>query len=363
LAWLYKAASDGVDVSAEQLLERYEQEWANLDPSTLEVRGEYMAVDDYVANGRRMLESFYERYHPFRPGALIGAELRIEFALPDTPYNFLSIIDRAVKVSDRGLEIADYKTGGGNLPGADDPSFRAQMGLYQLAVQARYPQFRDIVLVQYWLKHDEEVRTRLRSEELEELVLQLKDEVVATRLAEQMNDWPTRESNLCNFCDYFALCPAKRHRLMLEAESENDKTTAISAAELADRFIDVHDRCTQLKAEEEALKEDLKRAAADLQVGKLSGTQGEVIVKLGTDQKLPTKSSDQKAFADVSNLVRTWGPEYDGFFKLDGDAVIKELYQKDRLSAEQRAALEKYVAVRDRSRITVRRCSDDDEDD
>jgi RecB family exonuclease len=127
---------------------------------------------------------------------LIGVEMGIDFTLPDTSFVFRSIIDRALKISEGVLEIADYKTGGGNLPAADDPSFRTQMGLYQLAVQARYPQFREIELAQYWLKHDEEVRTRLRPEELDELTLQLKDEVVATRMAEQMNDWPTKESNL-----------------------------------------------------------------------------------------------------------------------------------------------------------------------
>jgi hypothetical protein len=150
---------------------------------------------------------------------------------------------------------------------------------------------------------------------------------------------------------------------MLETESDQDKTTVEAAAELADRYIEVHGKSAELKAEEEALKEDLKRAARDLEVDKLSGRQGDVLVRLGSDQKLPNKSSDQKAFAEVSSLVRQWGPEYDGFFKLDGDAVMKELYLKDRLTAEQREALDKYVTVKDKSRITVRKRDDDKDDD
>lgn len=364
LAWLYRVSSDGVEVARDELLRRYDDDWGKLDPTVLEVSGEYLAVDDYIENGRKMLRTFYERYHPFRPGVLIGAEMGIDFTLPDTPFVFRSIVDRALKLDNGVLEIADYKTGGGNLPAAGDPAFRTQMGLYQLAMQAKHPQFREIELVQYWLKHDEEVRTRLRPEELDELTLQLKDEVLATRLAEQLDDWPTKESTLCNFCDYFKLCPAKRHRLMLEAESDADKTSVLTAAELADRYIEVHEQSTQLKAEEEALKEDLKKAARDLAVDKLSGRHGDVLVKLGSDQKLPTKSANPKAFAEVTNLVRQWGHDYEAFFKLDGDAVMKELYQKGRLDDAQREALDKYVVVKDRSRITVRRrdTADDDED-
>jgi len=364
LAWLYRASSDGVEIAGDELLRRSDEDWAKLDPAALEVSGEYLGVDDYVENGRRMLRTFYERYRPFRSGALIGVEMGIDFTLPETPFVFRSIVDRALKLDNGVLEIADYKTGGGNLPAADDPAFRTQMGLYQLAMQTKHPQFREIELVQYWLKHDEEVRTRLRPDELDELIYQLKDEVLATRLAEQLDDWPTKESTLCNYCDYFKLCPAKRHRLMLETESDSDKTTALAASELADRYITVHEKSAQLKAEEEALKEDLKRVARDLAVEKLTGRQGDVLVKLGSDQKLPTKSADPKAFAEVTNLIRQWGPDYEAFFKLDGDAVMKELYQKGRLDDAQRKALDEFVVVKDRSRITVRRrdAADDDED-
>jgi len=48
------------------------------------------------------------------------------------------------------------------LPSARDASFREQMGLYQLAIQDRYPQYEEIELVQYALKYKEAVSCRFR---------------------------------------------------------------------------------------------------------------------------------------------------------------------------------------------------------
>jgi putative RecB family exonuclease len=362
LATLYQLASDGKLWPLEDMLRAYDTAWEALELDKLEVSSEHLSVDDYIESGRRMLTWYYDRYQPFDQSRLLGAEKDIQFVLPGTRYNFTARIDRLSRRNDGVVELCDYKTGAHFPLGPRDPAFHTQMGLYQLAVQSTYPDFKEIELVQVFLKPGEEISYRMPPEELDELCEQFRVLVTETIHAERLGDWPTKESSLCDFCEYFALCPAKRHRLMLETESDEDTTTVEMAAELADRYVRTHAEARRLKSEVDALKADLIKAVKDLGVNKLSGREGDVLVRLWQEEKLPTKSADPQKFADLTNLIRQWGPEYEDYFKLDGGAVIRELYRKGRLAPDKLEQLKAFIATVESSRVTCKGRVDQNEE-
>lgn len=349
---VYQWAADGKLYPLEDLLKAYALDWEK-EAANVEVTSEHMAVDDYIASGVDMLTSYYRRFEPFNEARLLGAEMRLNFEFPGTRFPILAIVDRLMRRPDGTVEICDYKTGRTLPQGATDPSFYRQMGLYQLGVQAKFPQFEEIELVQYYLKHEEPIRYRMRPDELDELAEQFRVEIQATIKAERLDDFPTQESGLCNFCDYFHLCPAKRHRLALEAEEKagEEKTTARSAAELADRFAEVSARLNELKNEQTALREDILAAARELDVTRISGSAADVSVRIKPEQKLPTKTGDPDRYAELSFLIAQWGLEE--CFTLDGRLLLKEIYDKGRLSEDRRQKLEEYITTVESSRVTL----------
>ncbi len=363
LATAYKLASDGVLWPKDVMIKTYLAEWDKPARSALTVLNEYLAVDDYIASGRAMLEKYYDRYQPFRDGTLLGAEISLSYRIPNTPFKLNGRIDRLWKQPDGVIEVIDYKTGK-NLPRPTDPGFRHQMGLYHLLVQSTYPQFQQIELAQYCLKLDEVVRCRMSVEEIDELAEQIRQDIVATLHAEKIDDFPTQESPFCSYCEFFALCPAKRHHLILEGEegsgSADERTTMVAASDLANRYIALDDQLKSLKAEHDALKEDLIQAARDLGLGKFTSAAGDVNVKLGREEKFVGKSKDPAAFADLSHLAHQM--ELDDCFTLDTTA-LKDIYDKERLPPDQLQELAKFLSVQDTSRVTVKKKKKVDSDD
>ncbi len=348
---LYQRAADGKLYPLEEMLKAYASDWEK-ESRHVEVTSEHMTVDDYIASGREMLTAYYHKFQPFDEGKLLGAEMRLNFELPGSRFPVLAIVDRLLRRPDGVVEICDYKTGRTLPQGPTDPSFYQQMALYQLGVQAKFPQFEEIELVQYFLKHEEPIRHRLRPDELEELAEQFRVEIQATINAERLDDFPTQESGLCNFCEYFHLCPAKRHRLAVEAEEAGGEETPIqSAAELADRFAEVAAQMTALKNEQAALREEIVSVARELDLTRISGTSTDVSVRIKPEQKLPTKTGDPEKFAELSFLVGQW--ELDQCFTLDGRMLLKEVYSKGRLSEERQQKLEEFINTVESSRVSV----------
>ena len=354
----------GAAVPLEDVIHFYLAEWEKPGKKDIVVINEYQTVDDYIEDGRKMLEFFYDKYKPFNQGKTIGTELNLQFELDNTPFKMKAKIDRLWKRDDKVIEICDYKTGRMPAEGVKDKSFYHQMGIYQMAVQTKYPHWEEIDLAQYFLKYDEIIRRRLRSDELDELKEEVRVTILETINAERLDDFPTVESGLCNYCEYFKYCPAKRHKLILdeeEAAETEEKATVEAAAERTDRYLELYNQARELKAEMEALKQDLIRFARELDMSKLVGEVGEVLIKINETEKFVTKTADPKAFAELTHLAREIGLEE--FFKLDGRALMKEIYKKERLSPELLEAFKKFVINTEDTRVTARFKKDDTDDE
>jgi CRISPR/Cas system-associated exonuclease Cas4 (RecB family) len=369
LARLYKLGADGIVYPVNDLIAFYDQQWEKVDRQYIALTDEYHTVDDYIRLGREMLVRHYEHYQPFNQGTLLGTELNIVFTLPrtgqsgDATFKIRAIIDRLWKRDDGVVEICDYKTGR-SLARPQDESFFYQMGLYQLAVRQHFPQFETIELAQYFLRSDEVVRHRMHPDELERLTEETRTSVVETINAVRLDSFPAQEGGWCHYCNYFDLCPAKRHKLMLsrleEQEKESDQTWQQRAYELATQYIESYRKVQSAKAELEALRAEVIELSKDQDLSTLEGATGKVTVKTDRKEKFITKSEDSQAFADLSHSARQW--QLDDYFVLDTHALMKELYQKKRLSTEQMETLKQYVVEKEESRITVKLSQEIQED-
>lgn len=359
---LYTTGRDGVLLSADQMTTLYQEGWAEYeDWSRLQIRESHYGIDDYIRIGKEMLHRYYVSFQPFRDGTLLGAELKLSFILPASSYRCSVRIDRLWKRVDGVIEIWDYKTGN-RLPKVGDPVFRHQMGLYQLAVMDQYPQFQNIELVQYYLRLNEVVRYTMTTEELDEIAESIRIEIAEVNNAIKLNTFPVRENDWCNSCNYFNLCPAKRHARMLEIEDDDSalqKPLAERLAELAEQYIQMQKAEKEAGAELERLKGEILEGAKKLNVTSVNALSGQVKISQAMKQKFLTKTDNPDAFAQLSELARELG--WDDYLKLDTNAVMKDLYVK--LPPEIVERLAPFVRVQEETRVTVskKKAKDDDE--
>ena len=336
----YQWAAESRVYPLEEMLRGFEVEWEGPVRRKVVPSSENTTVDDDIAAGRQMLERFYRKYQPFNQGTTLLTERKLDFDLPGCPTGFTARIDRLWKDTRGVAEICDYKTSK-NLPaGPRDPAFRLQMAMYQFAVQEAFPQFTEIVLAQYFLRHDEVIRYQMRPDEVDELREQFRNEALEIYRSDRLDDWPTKEGGHCRFCDYARLCPAQRHRYVLEEESDSEAAARYrDVSELADKYLSLDAESKRLDKEMTVLKEEVKAAAKDLGVNKLRGSSGQITVSFRPEEKLPAKTRDPEAYVRLVSLIRSWDEATREICLKPDDKILLDLFHKNRLTTEQQESL------------------------
>jgi RecB family exonuclease len=359
---LYQHGADGVVIPLDDAVAAYRAEWNKIDPNSIQLRNDYYTVDDYIRLGERMLVKHHERYRPFDEGTLLLVERMLSFELPDSPFKVRGRIDKAVKRDDGVVEVCDYKTGL-SIAQPQDDAFRWQMGIYHLAVRAAYPQLEQIEVTQHFLRQDEKVRYCMQPDELAVLTDELRTVALESHQATRLDNFPPHEGGHCNYCDYVDYCPAKRHRLMLEAEEETTDTLSEGERlrQLADRVLDVYEQYKKLGSEYDALKEELRQIVRDGGPSRLDGQRGSVSIRMKRREKFLTKTADPAAFAELNRAVRELG--LDEYLMVDGGALMKEIFAKKRLPEEQLEKLRPFVVEKEEAAVLPRLHTGADDDD
>jgi putative RecB family exonuclease len=212
MEWLYRERAFRV-VPLEELLAYYEKAWAEKWHAEVKINRKERTGDDYKLLGRRFIEGYYKRRHPFDEGRVLGLERYIRFPLAEgSRYGCKGIIDRLMLAPDGGFEIHDYKTGS-SLPDQAELDGNRQLGLYQIGVQTLWPEAKEVRLIWHLVAFDLEMRSRRTPEALEGLrreIAGLIDRIEAER------EFAPHESALCGWCPYWDLCPMKKHLVKVE---------------------------------------------------------------------------------------------------------------------------------------------------
>ncbi len=346
----YDWAANGKLYPLPEMLAGYDKVFEGPNRDKVVPGHEYSTVEEDIARGRDMLEKFYSQYQPFSEGKHLFAEKSFSFHLPDCSPEMTARVDRVWKRDDGVYEIADFKTG--KMAGPKDPVFRNQMGFYQLAVAESFPDW-TIEVAEYFLRYGEVVRYAMRPDELDELAEQFRAEVHDIARAERTDSWPTKEGGHCNWCDFFQLCPAKRHQKVMEESDDEEAPQGFrEAAVLADKYLNRNVEYKRLKTELDALKEDLTTVARELKVSKFQGTTGHVSVTIKPMEKLPSKSNDPQKYVELVSLVRSWDENTRETCLKPDETILMNLYHRGRLAPLEKEALARLIKTSEQ--ITVR---------
>ncbi len=292
MEWLYGERAFRV-VPLEELLAYYEKHWADSWHDGVKITRGGRQPDEYRLLGRRFIEDYYRRHHPFDKGRVLGLERYIRFPLdPRKKYNCKGIIDRLMLAPDGAFEIHDYKTGSG-LPDQAQADSDRQLALYQVGVQALWPEAREVRLVWHYVAFDMEMRSSRTPEALEKLKADLGgliDRIEAERT------FAPHESGLCDWCAYRDLCSSKKHPAKIQAlppDLWKDEPGVVIVDAYAERWrkkkaleAAIKGPEAEIKALEAEIKE-LRKAAIDF------AKNEDVSVIAGTDAKLRVTGKDE----------------------------------------------------------------------
>ena len=286
----------------DELLSYYDNIWQQNWHDSIIITKKDLTQDHYKALGKRMLETYYQRYAPFGSDITISTEMRIAFSLYDDRYRLMGYIDRLSRAEGDVYQIHDYKTSA-YLPSQQDADIDRQLGLYHIGVQKKWPDINNIRLVWHYLAFDKELVSSRSEEAISKLVedtIRTIDEIEAT------DHFTPRESGLCDWCEYPDLCPLRKHFVKVEALPANEYLNEPGVV-LVNKYAQLREEASEIGEEMDKVKEAILDYARREEVEVIKGSDRKVRVKFDEKLKFPGKSEiERRELDDAIKQAGMW---------------------------------------------------------
>ena len=281
----------------DELLSYYDKLWQENWHDAIIIMKPDLIPEHYHDLGKKLIDTYYKRYAPFDSDATIGTEMRIAFSLGDSnKYRLMGYIDRLSRTENNIYQIHDYKTSA-YLPSQEEADNDRQLGLYHIGVQERWPDISNIRLVWHYLAFDRELISTRSDETVSRLVedtVRLIDEI------ESAEDFPPRESGLCEWCEYPDLCPLRKHFFKVEALPVNEYLNEPGVT-LVNKYVELKEKASEIEGEIEKVREAILDYASREGVEVIKGSDRKARVKFDKKLKFPGKNEVERN--DLDNTI------------------------------------------------------------
>jgi putative RecB family exonuclease len=291
--------------TVEELLGFYRQSWERNWSDTVQIIRKGYEAEDYRRLGEKAITSYYGRYHPFDQGSTLGLEESVFFPLEEERgYWIRGFIDRLTLVDGGILEIHDYKTSG-RLPTAHHIDSDRQLAFYQMGVQGRWKDIREVRLIWHYLIFDVELQSSRSPEDLDRVRQKTLDLI---RRIESDRDFSPKEGPLCDWCDYQAFCPKRKHLIATETLTPNEYL-GDEGVILVNRYAELDERkrrfTEEMDAELAKVEEALLAYAEKEGVDAIFGSDHVAKVRCEPKEKYPLKGDPHRRL--LEELVKKAG--------------------------------------------------------
>ena len=367
LEQLYRNKLNAKVWTKEELVRFFTDIWEKQKSEDLFIVNKQFCLDDYYHQGIKALEDYWTRYHPFDGEKTIALEQRIELYLDDSKqYKLQGFIDRISKTASGVWQIRDYKTKRA-LPTLQEARLDRQLALYQIGLQHMWDGTENVELIWHYLLFDEEIKSTREKSDLEKLKIETIHLIQQVEKAIDENDFPYRESRLCDWCDYFDICPAKKHlaqvRKLPPREFKEDE-----GVQLVDSYshllveksrlnLDLKDLQVRLGELEEEIFEFARQFGAERLIG--SDRQLRVTARESFRAPSATDKAEKELREQLEALLKRanfWEP----VSQLNSQRLIK-LYEDGELPQFIRTQVERFLTPDTKRRVYPSKLKDYDD--
>jgi putative RecB family exonuclease len=343
-------------LSLEEIIIYYNDLWKkNYSQETVEIIREGYCEDNYKSLGEQYLTNYYNTYKPFNQGKTIGLEMQINISLydkeRDKTYNLIGFIDRLSLISDKHIEIIDYKT---NISPKtqEEVDIDKQLALYSIAIKEKFPFIEKIDLSWFFLSVGIKQVSRRTDKELEDLKKETIKTIREIEDAVKENNFPGKPSALCDWCSYRSVCPFKAHDEKVKQLSENEflKEEGVFLVNKYAELTSLKKNLTvDIDKDIEKLKDAIIIYSKKNNLEKLFGKDKSIIIKKYDSLKIPEKGTLKRQ--DLEKLIKEnnlWESVSDISY-----IELGKLIKKDFFSKEFKDKLFNYVTTNEIYRIYV----------
>lgn len=288
----------------EEIRDFYEDYWEKNWKDNILIVNKSLTGNDFRNVGRRCLQDYFVAHFPFAEGRVLGLEERILVDLDGTgEYKLQGFIDRLQLADDGVTEIHDYKTSR-RLPSQEEIDRERQLALYQIGIEERWPDTTGVRLVWHYMRSNRKLvsmRSRDSLDELRKETIALIDQIGH---ATERDDFPPHETMLCDWCEYYDLCPAKRHQVAT-AGLTKEQFDADDGVRLVDEFVSAKAQLSDAKKAHDLARDNLIEFCRQQSLTRVVGHGASVGVSSRMEPSLPPSNSAERR--DLEAAVQTSG--------------------------------------------------------
>lgn len=361
---LYRRRIGGRVMTARELVDWYEAQWAKEWTDAVEIVRTEFSAKDYRRAGREALQAYHARYAPFDQGRTLRLEGRVNIDLAgDGKYQLLGYMDRLDQRGDGVYEVHDYKTSQ-HVPTQAEADSDRQLALYQIGVQQTWPDAKRVELVWHYVRFDKEIRSQRTREQLatvKEECIRLIDDIESRGRKEEA--FPTRTSRLCDWCEYRDLCPATRHHAQVE-DLPPEKFKADTGVKLVDLMAklksqkaELNEQLLALDGQIESVADTLIRFAHQQGISSVRGSGHVVDIKTTSKIVLPETGTREREALEAA--LRKSGL-YDDVTMVSWQK-LNSLWHSGDLPAKVRKVLTLHLEVESQEKVSLKKLRTDDD--
>ncbi len=343
--------------SLKELIDLYDVKWKKEWHEAIVITKKDRTREDYYNLGKKCIEDYYKRYHPFNQSRILGLEREILIDLKgDGKYKLRGFIDRIAQSESDVYEIHDYKTSG-FLPSQEHLDEDRQLALYLIGIKNIWNDVKKAQLTWHYVVFDKEMISTRTQEQLNKLT---KDTVDLIDQIETTEEFFPQESSLCEWCVYPDLCPKRKHLYKVESLPANEYLKD-SGVKLVNTFAKLVAKKKEHQEEIGRIDEEIDKVKeAVIKYGEKEGVDvirgSDHLLRITEKQKIsspPKGSPEREELGKILREVNKW-EEVSG---LDIYAIEKAVNEK-RWDKKIISSIKKFLTIEVRKYVSVSKLQD-----
>lgn len=277
LELLYKNKKFKKRIAKSTILKFYNSIWEkNFSDDILIVKAdkENVTAENYRKMGMKFISDYFDRMRPFEQMTILGLETQDRMTLPDGNQWHVRI-DKLGCDRDGNYFVCDYKTNS-KMKDQEEADEDRQLAMYSIWVKDKFKDAKSVKLIWHMLAFNKDAISERTDEQLEKLQ---NDICEIIKEIENADEFPRRQTALCDYCVYKEMCPSFKHEIELEKIEDIKKFKENEGVKLVDEFSEIKTKRLELEKQEDDFKEKLIAYAKQFGVDIVYGSNKKCSVK------------------------------------------------------------------------------------
>jgi len=223
--------------------------------------------------------------------------------------------------------VCDYKTNS-RMKDQEEADSDRQLAMYSSWVKDKFKDARKVILKWHMLAFNKEVTSERTDAQIKKLQQEVVDIINQIKEATKRDDFPRKQSGLCNYCVYKGICPSFKHELELEKKTVK-QFKKDEGVKIVDEYSEIKTKLAELKCLEEEFKEKLIEYGKQFEIDAIGGSNH--IAKLKEfDKVVLPEGEDKEKFIALMKKKGLWD-EFSmiNYMKFNARAVKDEIEDKE----------------------------------